>query len=789
MLCRIWSIHNYFPGEIRPGDYVCCMPDPRFLLLIFALTAVPDRSHAQTNEGTEFWFGFMHHLDAGQDEMIAMITSKYSTSGVVRVPGYNWEQSFTVSANAVTIVALPSFVENTFSEVAEGKAVQVLSQLPASVYIHQYHDMRSEASVVLPAASLGNEYYVMTYKGYQEGTEIYPSEFLLVALEDETKLKIMLGDKTKGGKLAGETLNVTLDAGETYQVQSLLGSTGDLTGSHITGNKHFNVFAGCRWTQVPSGCNYRDNLLEQMYPVSTWGRQFVTAPFANMPYDIYRILASQDDTQVTVQSASGTLQYTLDAGKFAEYKRSEATFISASHPIAVGQYLIGSSCSGYPVGDPSMIFLNSIEQIRDTVTLYNSAFENITENHIAIITKTVDVPLTTFDGQSLASLNADIQTVSPGGEFSFARLNVSSGAHTIISQGCGVIATAYGYGYVESYAYGGGASFKPLNAQSLIPEGGCLNDTLHFDTKLPSPRYSFLWDLGDGATSTQNAFSHVYTQLGTFNVTLYLTDNCLDLKDTLRRPVLVTLRQAAPVSGNREACQGETIHLSASDVPGARYEWRGPNGFFSAEQSPVFFNAQPALTGKYTVIGIISGCATFPSAAEVSVYPTPQPDLGADFIICPDEPGDTLPTLYPGDFAIYTWQDNSHNPVYSVRTGGRFRVQVTDENGCTAADSLDVTEICPTRYFIPNVFSPNDDGQNDYFEVYGRDIISLTLSVFDRWGDKVFESSGTGARWDGTYRGKPVNPGVFIWVAQIEGYLKDGTTFTKTESGSVTVVR
>ena len=760
-----------------------------FLLLLLTLPALPVFLGAQTNEGTEFWFGFMHHHDPGQDQMVAMITSKYNTSGVVRIPAYNWEQPFTVGANAVTIVPLPSYVEHTSSEVVEGKAVQVVSQLPASVYIHQYHGMRSEATVVLPVASLGKEYYVMTYTGYQESSQVYPSEFLLVALEDDTEIDITVSDKTKGGKAAGETFHITLDAGESYQVQSLSGSTGDMTGSYVTGNKKFNVLAGCRWTQVPAGCFYRDNLLEQMYPVSTWGRQFVTAPYANMPYDIYRIMASQNNTQVTVQGTSGTLQYTIDAGKFVEYKRSDATFITADHPIAVGQYLIGSSCSGWPVGDPSMILLNSIEQIRDTVTLYNSTFENITENHIAVITKTVDVPLTTFDGQPLANFSANIQTAGPNGEFSFARLNVQAGAHTIISQGCGVIATAYGYGDVESYAYGGGASFKPLNAQSLIPEGGCLNDTLAFDTKLPKPRYSFLWDLGDGNTSTESAFSHVYTQLGTFNVTLYLTDNCLDINDTLTRPVLITLRQAATVTGDQKACEGETVQIGATDLPGAQFIWTGPGGYFSLEQYPVLPDVRPAQSGKYTVTGIISGCATYPSAAEVTVFPTPQPDLGADFLICPDDLGDTLPALDPGAYAAYTWQDHSHLPVYAVEKAGLYWVQVTDENGCTASDSLTVSEICPTLYYIPNVFSPNDDGENDYFEVYGRDIISLKLSVYDRWGGKLFESAGAGARWDGTYRGKPVNPGVYVWLAQIEGYLEDGTVFNKTESGSVTVVR
>lgn len=757
-------------------------------LLILLLTA-PVWAGAQTNEGTEFWFGFMHHHDPGQNQMVAMITSKYNTSGVVKIPASNWEQTFSVGANAVTIINLPSYVENTTSEAVTGKGVQVTSQLPVSVYTHQYNAMRSEATVVLPVSSLGSEYYVMTYNGYQDGGVVYPSEFLLVGTEDGTALTVTVSDATQGGKVAGQTFPVLLNAGETYQVQSKEGSSGDLTASFVTGNKKFNVFAGCRWTQVPTGCNFRDNLLEQMYPVATWGRQFVTAPFAHMPYDLFRILAAEDGTEVSVQGVSGTQQYTIQAGEFVEYKRSEPTFIASNQPVAVMQYLIGSDCSGYSVGDPSMVFLNSVEQIRDTVTMYNSAFEAITENYITVITKTADLPLTTFDGQALSGLGATIETAGPGDAFSLATIKVSNGAHTIISQGCGIIATAYGYGNVESYAYGGGASFKPLNAESLIPEGGCLNDTLFFDTQLPEPRYSFFWDLGDGATSTEATFSHQYTGLGSFKVTLYLTDNCLDLHDTLSRDVLITLRQAATVSGDDEACAGGEIQLSVTDLPGARYEWTGPNGYFSNEQFPVLSAVQVAQSGKYSVIGIISGCATFPSTAVITVHPTPQPALGDDFLICPDDLGDTLPTLWPGDFAQYRWQNNAHSPVLEVKKGGLYWVQVTDVFGCTASDSLVVREICPTQYYIPNVFSPNDDGDNDYFEVYGRDVISLWLSVYDRWGNHLFESNAIDARWDGTFRGQPVNPGVYTWVARVEGYRKDGQVFRSVEAGSVTVVR
>lgn len=751
------------------------------------LAVCPIFLRGQTNEGQHFWLGFMQHRDVGQNTMVVMVTSKYNTAGVVRIPLSGWEQTFQVAANNVTIIQLPTFAENVGSENVSAKGVEVVTQLPASVYIHQYHSMRSEATLVLPVESLGQEYYVMTYFGYQEAGEVYPSQFLLVGMEDDTDITVTLSDQTQGGKAKGASFTVNLDAGETYQVQAALGS-GDMTGTHVSGNKKFNVFGGCRWIQLPVGCNWRDNLLEQMLPVSTWGKQFVTAPHAHMPYDLFRIMASEDNTEVTVAGAT-TQQYTLAAGAYVEYKRSEPTYITASRPIAVAQYLIGSGCSGYPVGDPAMLVLNSVEQIRDTVTLYNSSLENITENYISLIAKTGDLDVTYFDGQPVKNIaGADVQAVGANAGFSFARLQVQPGAHTIISGGCGVIASAYGYGNVESYSYGGGASFKPINANSLIPEGGCLHDTILFKTGFKPPRHTLLWDLGDGTTSTEPSFTHVYSALGAYPVTLYLTDNCLDIKDTITRDLLVTLRQSVAVTDDQEGCVGETISLGAVDLPGARYEWRGPNGYFSASQFPVLHNIGPAQAGKYQVTGIISGCATHPATAEVVVHALPQPFLGNDTIICGDEHSPLL-TLSPGAFEQYRWQNNALTPSFDVLREGLYWVRVTDENGCSGTDSIVVRDLCPTRYYIPNVFSPNDDGVNDYFSIFGSDILGLQLSIYDRWGSLLFQSDDLEARWDGYYRGKAMTPGVYVWVARIEGYRKDGTFFTTTEKGSVTLVR
>jgi len=744
---------------------------------------VPTVVFAQTNEGKTFWCGFMEHRDVNQNTKVVMITSKQTTSGTVSMPLNGWSQSFTVAANGVSLITLPANAETIGSESITSTGVLVSANDPVSVYIHQYFSMRSEASVVLPNSSIGDEYFVMTYEGVDRSGTVFPSEFLIVATQDETTIEITVSDRTKQGKQPASTFSVVLDQGQTYQVQAQSGN-GDLTGSFLKGDKDFSLFAGNKWTQVPKSCEARDNLLEQMYPLATWGKLFVTVPNDKVNFDVFRILAAEDNTIVQVEGTSSN-SYTLNRGQFTEYQSSQASFISSNKPIMVAQFNVGANCNGHTLGDPSMVILNTVEQTRDTVTLYNSSFQNITENYINVIAQTVDIDNILFDGNRLGDMGLTTGTVGPNNEFAYVRVSVSSGAHTIISQGCGVIAAAYGYGNVESYAYSGGASFNEINANP-IPVGGCLNDTISFDTGLEPPRFEFAWDLGDGTTTTQNKFEHIYTELGAYPVQLILTDRCLLKTDTLYRDLLVSLRQAVDASTLIEACQDESIQLSATDLAGARYEWQGPNDYFSEEQFPSLHGVQPGMSGDYSVVGIVSGCATFPAYTPVEIYPTPLPDLGPDTIFCSR---DFVFELDPGDYAAYTWQDNALSATYPVNFEGNYSVTVTSDFGCLGFDEVSLVEQCPTNIYVPNIFSPNDDNINDTFGPFATDIISLQFQVYDRWGNLVFESHDENNHWNGEWNNKLAPNGVYVWFVELEGYLRDGSVFSQKKTGSVTLIR
>ena len=89
------------------------------------------------------------------------------------------------------------------------------------------------------------------------------------------------------------------------------------------------------------------------------------------------------------------------------------------------------------------------------------------------------------------------------------------------------------------------------------------------------------------------------------------------------------------------------------------------------------------------------------------------------------------------------------------------------------------------RLFAPNAFTPNGDGLNDFFELKGVYIADYNLLMFDRWGALIYESFSLNDHWDGTWRDKPCQEGVYVWVVHARGF--DGTVIEK--QGTATLIR
>ncbi len=156
------------------------------------------------------------------------------------------------------------------------------------------------------------------------------------------------------------------------------------------------------------------------------------------------------------------------------------------------------------------------------------------------------------------------------------------------------------------------------------------------------------------------------------------------------------------------------------------------------------------------------------------------------------EAGDTV-QLFATGATNYTWTpatglscNNCANPVASPTTTTTYTVVGSDNFGCTgqATVMIIIQTVCGDIY-IPSIFSPNGDGNNDKQCVYGGCIATMNYAIYNRWGEKMFETDLQSDCWDGTHRGKPVNTGTYFY--KFYAMLTDGTVVEN--SGNVTLVR
>ncbi len=186
-------------------------------------------------------------------------------------------------------------------------------------------------------------------------------------------------------------------------------------------------------------------------------------------------------------------------------------------------------------------------------------------------------------------------------------------------------------------------------------------------------------------------------------------------------------------------------------------------------------------SGTYvdTLVSAI-GCDSI-RTIQLTVMNPPAPDLGTDKSLCI---GDTM-TLFPGNFDSYKWQDGSTQSRFTINKGGDYSVNVTNFCGSAIAQISVLENKC--GIYFPTAFTPNKDGKNDLFKIlHPPDFTSYDLSVFNRWGQKVFETKDYTKGWDGTVNGQLQDTGVFVWFCK---YQKTNSALHGEVSGTVVLVR
>ncbi|HIO71650.1 MAG TPA: hypothetical protein EYN38_00930, partial [Flavobacteriales bacterium] len=587
--------------------------------IAFILFSFP--SHGQGSyvptKGKEFWLGFMFQQSfsnaIGTRRIDIFITSYQNTSGVISIPQQGWSQSFTVTANVTTTIAIPiSIAENVSSETIENRGVHILTQDTVSVFAINFQYWTADASKILPKHSLGTEYRVSSYWGYGHhafiNTSLMKSEFLIVATEDGTKVEITPSAPTLGGRPAGVPFIVGLDAGETYQVMAAT-ETLDLMGSSVVGTdssgpcRPFAVFSGTVCTKVPNSCTACDHIFDQNLPVPTWGTTYYSVPFSFASSYTIRVLADQNNTSFTINNGP---PQGLNAGQYYETNFfTNAACIQANKPVCVTQYMEGATCVG--AGDPAMLILNSEEQKIDNITFSTVTSTVINQHNVNVIMKTAHLNQLQLDGVPVPVTSFIQFPACP--THSYAQLPITQGSHTLISDS-GVTAYIYGTGSYESYAYSAGSFSrgKSIEIDSIL----CTGDTLHLGTT--EPMFGHWWATTTFPNDTIHTGS-VLTLVPPITPDLYVLHGSEYISGCEQEfyfnvevptPPLVNIIQSADT-----VCQYQPVQLNANTIPFSsiyQFQWTPPSGL----NNPLIANpiATPALSTMYVVaVSSPNGCS------------------------------------------------------------------------------------------------------------------------------------------------------------------------------------
>lgn len=695
---------------------------------------------------------------ASLQSMSLYITSDVNTSGTVEIPGLGYTQNYTVVANNITVVNIPDGAKLRTAGLHK-TGIHVTAEKPVVVYSHIFASNVSGATLVLPTPTLGKDYYSINYKQVSNEVNSY-SYFFVVAVEDNTQVEITPSANTLNGWAANSTNIISLNKGEIFQVLGVgTGSeqvgeerngfpvykfTGvDLTGSRIRSVsttsepcKRIAVFSGsgkigigCENFNSRDGYGSSDNLYQQVYPTTAWGKKFITVPLESRNYDIIRVIKSDPATQVTV---NGTL---INNNQFVnnfyyEFPTTRTNVIEADKPIQAVQYSVtqnktlGCNYIEEPAGDPEMIYLNSIEQNIDNITVYSTSQYRILNHFINVVIESDAVAGFRIDGRNPGGFSA--VPGQPG--YSYAQLRVNTGVHTLTAPK-GFNAIAYGFGEAESYGYSAGVNVNNLGIQAesritnTLTNTGCVDEPLKLKINLVYQTTKLVWDVGDSSPVREDLSPQLketivvdgktfyvyelegpvtYTEAKDYTIEVTADKTSADGCGNSEELYLDFSVYEPPVAGfaftPAEACAGNTVTFTDQSNGKNRnitsWLWDFGDGITATEQNPAHTFAGP---GVYTVsLTVTNESNCYPSATKqtVTIVKQPEAKFSSSALACINQPvtfTDQSVTVQ-GTIIKWLWDfgngitSEEQNPVNNYTDTGSYVVKlvVETDKGCTA---------------------------------------------------------------------------------------------------------
>lgn len=335
----------------------------------------------------------------------------------------------------------------------------------------------------------------------------------------------------------------------------------------------------------------------------------------------------------------------------------------------------------------------------------------------------------------------------------------------------------------------------PLTAVfGLNPDDSlCVTQSLSALSNSDPAGYAFhTWYYGDG-TVTNTGLNpllpppYYYASPGIYPFKLVITDT-LGCQDSMSTLIYVDAPTYVDFTvSDSSICVGQPVFFWDSIHPAnAQFTWYyGDGQTLRNVHNP---NHSWDIPGTY-IVKLETDKIICPEAKKertIIVNGYPQLSLGKDTSICPGLTGSILLADLNNPTAIYNWSTGETSSSIVVTQPGRYWVKASNGE-CSTTDSIWVKRDCYLN--IPNSFSPDGDGLNDYFlprELLSSGLKSFTMNIYNRWGENIFSTNAIDGRgWDGKYNGVPQSMGVFVYLIEAEFI----NNVKKTFKGNVTLVR
>ncbi|MDH7460084.1 PKD domain-containing protein [Chitinophagaceae bacterium 26-R-25] len=539
------------------------------LLFLFGLQAVSSAQRI-TNKGTEFWTGMGHNSSFERSSWFPNDTPRFTiiistddkpATVTVSLDGTTYVKTYNVPANTVfttdefpigvrdvpgspydaTLYSRPVIWGGTSSEgIFSKKGIHIVSDVPIVAYGFWPNDAAATATMLIPVNSWGYSYKVVSadqtvnnFSAYERFAWIF-----VVANYDNTKVRITPSHKTRTGLPANVPIDVVLNKGQIYQILAAVDDpniTNDFCGTTVNAIANSNGICYPIATYVGSSAGYvdfcpgsstgiktEDQMMQQMFPVESWGRRYITTPssqsgnFRLHNPNMFRVMVK--DPSIVVKR-NGVPLTGLTPQNYYQYISTTSDYIEADGPVQVVQIFPSQqSCNYVGDGDPEMIFLSPIEQGIKKASFLRSEKVKINVNLLTLNIPTAGLSSLLIDG------------VAPPAKFTNTYPNPNLPGYSVVvrwwdaksnedprpPQQCTVQsdssfnAITYGLADAQSYAYNVGTYINNLsglpfvkNVYGKMPDSTssvtCANTPVELSVLIRYKPTKILWNLSSMA--------------------------------------------------------------------------------------------------------------------------------------------------------------------------------------------------------------------------------------------------------------------------------------------------